>query len=312
MPMIDEKRAIIAKIEGTYGTDAVPSGATNAILAKNITWTPLSGGYADRAAVALPSLGRFSSKTAIKRGMIEFDVELTGTGTLGTPPPYGPLLRACGLSETIVAVTSVTYAPVSGPFDSVSIYANIDGLQQKLLGCRGSVSLSMPNEQIPMLHFKLLALYALPTDTALPALTLTAFQQPLPFNRTNTTPISLHGFALGMQQGDIDLANDVQYQSFPGGSEQVFIVNRAPIGKVEMEHPTMAAKDFFTLVDSAATGAFTFTHGTVATNKIQLNANQVRLTNPTRGNVRGIATLKMDLELAPSNALNDEFSLVYT
>ncbi len=312
MPMLDEKRAIIAKVETTYGTDSVPTGGANAMLCKNIKWTPLVAVYADRKAVALPSLGNFSTKTATKSGMIEFDVELTGSGAAGTPPPYGNLLRACALSEVIVGATSVTYQPISGAFESASIYANIDGWQQKLLGCRGSVSLTLPNEQIPMLHFKLLSLYALPTDTALPALTLTPWQTPLPVNRINTTPLSLHGYAFGLQQCDVDLANTVAYQSFPGGDEQIFITNRAPVGKVSMEHPTMAQKDFFTLVDSAATGALTFTHGTVAGNKIQLNANQVRLTQPTRNAVRGIATLDLSLELAPSNALNDELTLVYT
>jgi hypothetical protein len=181
---VEERRALIGKIEGTYATDSAPTGAANALIVRNLDWTPLSPGYAARDNVALPYLGRLSSKTAIKRGMIEFDAELTGAAAAGTPPPYGALLRACGLSETIVASTSVTYAPISAAFESVSLYANIDGLQQKLLGTRGSCALRFRNEEIPLVHFRLLALYAVPTDTALPTLTLTPYQAPVPVNKT--------------------------------------------------------------------------------------------------------------------------------
>jgi hypothetical protein len=312
MPMIEEKRAVIAKIETTYGVDPVPTGAANAMLVKNLAWRPLEAGYASREGLALPFLGRFASKTAIKRGAIEFDVEFSGGGAAGTPPPYGALLRACGLGETVVPATSVTYAPVSSAFDSVAMYANIDGLQQKLLGSRGSVAIVLANEEIPVFRFRFLCLYAAPTDTALPALTLTGWQQPLPMNKTNTTPISLHGYACGLQGAELDKGNGVEHQSFPGGSDQVFLVTRRPSGRVMIEHPTMAQKDFFALVDSGATGAFSFTHGTAVGNKVAVSAAQARLTNPRRSSVRGIATLELDLELAPSNAGNDELSIVVT
>jgi hypothetical protein len=310
--MIDEKRAIIAKIEATYGTDPVPTGASNAVLVKNIQWRPEQVTYASREQVALPSLGRFSSKTATKRAEIEFDVEVSGASAAGTPPPYGALLRACGMSETVVAVTSVTYAPISAAFEGVTIYVNVDGLQQKLIGCRGSVQLMMRNEDIPVFHFRFIGFYSTPTDTALPTLTLTSHVAPLPMNKTNTTPITLHGFACGLQEADFDAANAVDYQSFPGGSEQVFLTNRLPTGRVVIEHPTIAQKDYFSIVDSGATGLFTFTHGTVAGNKMQFNGAQARLTNPRRGNIRGIATLEMDIEHAPSNTLNDDWSIVFT
>ena len=63
-------------------------------------------------------------------------MELAGSGTAGTAPRYGALLQACGLSETIVASTSVTYAPVSSAFSSATIYFNNDGIRHILTGCR--------------------------------------------------------------------------------------------------------------------------------------------------------------------------------
>jgi hypothetical protein len=136
-------------------------------------------------------------------------------------------MRACGMSETVSGGVSVTYAPISAAFESVSLYANIDGLQQKLLGCRGSAALRFRNEEIPLVHFRLLSLYAVPTDTALPTLTLTAHQQPVPVNKTTLVTSSLHGYSFGFQEADVDVGNVFDYQSFPNGSEQVFITDRA-------------------------------------------------------------------------------------
>ena len=49
--------------------------------------------------------------THFQRVEVTFEVEMAGSGTAGTAPAFGPLLKACGNSETIVTDTSVTYAP---------------------------------------------------------------------------------------------------------------------------------------------------------------------------------------------------------
>jgi hypothetical protein len=80
-------------------------------------------------------------------------VELAGSGTAGTAPAYGSILKACGFSETIVASTSVTYAPVSSSFSSVTIYYNVDGVRHKLTGCRGTFTLNGTVGDIPYIEF---------------------------------------------------------------------------------------------------------------------------------------------------------------
>lgn len=310
---IEKKRAILAKIEATYGTDPTPTGAANAILARLTGWRPQEVVYASRADLAIPALGQFASKTAYQRAEMDLEVEITGASGAGVAPPYGPLLRACGLSETIVAITSVTYAPISAAHESVAVYANIDGIQQKLLGLRASVALVYRNEEIPFYRLRGIGLYALPTDTALPALTLTAHQPPLPVNRTNTPTASLHGFSVGLQELEIDLGCELQYLSLPGGgTNKVLIVNRAPSGRITIEHPTLAQKDFHSIVTSGATGALSVVHGTVAGAVNTLTAGQTRLTNPQVGSLKGVRTLAMGLELAPTVALNNELSIAYT
>jgi hypothetical protein len=42
------KKVLLAKIETTYGTDATPTGAANAMLASNISIQPMEGSDAER------------------------------------------------------------------------------------------------------------------------------------------------------------------------------------------------------------------------------------------------------------------------
>lgn len=307
------KRHILAKIEGTYNVDPTPVVGSDAMIVKNLQGpTPVSLSYASREDVVLQGMGALSAKTAHTWREISFDVEVSGASAAGTAPPYGPLLRACGLGQTIVASTSVTYAPVSAAFESVTIYANKDGMQYKMTGCRGSVALVFENEGIPVYRFSFIGHYAAATDTALSALTLSAWQTPKPMNRTNTTSISLHGYSCGLWSATLDLGNNRQYVPFPGGSNQVFITQRRPTGSVVIEYPTVAEKDYHGIVVSGAEGSFSLVHGSGAGTILTATAAQARLTNPRDGEMRGIRTLAMDLELAPTLALNDEMSIRYT
>lgn len=309
---IEVKRAILGKIDTTYGTDPVPTGAANAILVKNLNFDPGKFSYSSRKDVALPAFGKLSSKTAHKWNEIAFDVEVSGAAAAGTAPPYGPLLRGCGLGETIVASTSVTYAPVSSALESVTMYGNKDGMLSKFISARGNVALVFENEEIPVWRFNFASLYTAPADVALPALTLTAHQQPQPMNKTLTTSISLHGYACGLWAATFNMGNAFGYVPFPGGSEQVFITDADRLGSVEIEYPTVAQKDFHAIVESGAEGSFSLVHGTGAGKILTVTAGQVRLTNPRGGNRRGVRTLLLDLECADTVAFNNAFSFAHT
>ena len=115
MPLLTRKRLLLAKTEATYGTDPVPTGAANAILVRNLEIVPLQSDIVQRELIR-PYLGNYEQLLAQTRVQVTFEVELAGSGTAGTAPAYGPVLKACGLSETLVTSTSATYAPVSTTF----------------------------------------------------------------------------------------------------------------------------------------------------------------------------------------------------
>jgi hypothetical protein len=302
------KMALTAKIETVYGTNSAPSGAANAVLATEVTITPLAGEEVSRD-LLLPHLGQQGVVLVGTHAQIEFSVELAGSGDAGTAPAYGPLLRACGLAETVTADTMVEYDPVSGGFESVSIHYNSDGVNHILLGARGTLSFSLTPKQIPRIRFVFTGLLGTITDAALPAVTMTGFQVPLPVNKANTT-LSLHGLAAITETVSIDLANSVEPR-FLIGSESIEQTNRQTSGSVVVEATTLAVKDWFAIALARTRGALAVQHGTAAGHIIEIDAALVEVGRPTEGQTQDIRNYTLPLMICPSDAGDDEIKFTF-
>lgn len=183
--LLKRNAALLAKIETTYGTDATPVGASDAVLVSDLKMRPMDMKTVDRALIR-PFLGSSEQMpTQIYNGC-EFSVELAGSGTAGTAPAIGPLLRGCGFAETITAGVKVEYLPISTGFESLTIYMNLDGVLHKGLGARGTVTFSLKNNDRPLANFNFTGLFVPVADAALPTVNLGAWKKPLPLNRNNT------------------------------------------------------------------------------------------------------------------------------
>lgn len=308
MALLSRKRTILAKIETTYGTDPTPTGSANAILVRNLNITPLNAENVSRDLVR-PYLGASEQLIASSYVGIDFEVEMAGSGTAGTAPAYGPLLQACGMSETVVAVTSVTYAPVSSSFKSVTLYYNVDGVLHKITGARGNVEMTINSRQIPVFKFTFTGLYNSPTDTSAPSVTYTAFQTPLAANSDNTTGFSLFSYSGALESLNINFNNAIQYRSLIG-AEDVLMTDRQTNGQVVFEAPTIATKDFFSLALGTTLGALDITHGVTGGNKVQITSSRVDVSNPTYQDQNGIQMMSVPLTFVPSTSGNDEISIV--
>lgn len=308
MPLLSRKRTILAKTEITYGTDPTPTGTANAILVRNLNITPLNAELASRDLVR-PYLGASEQLLASSYVAVDFEVEMAGAGTAGTAPAYGPLLLACGMSETLVALATATYTPVSTAFKSVTIYYNVDGVLHKITGARGNVELNIAAGQIPTFKFSFTGLYNAPTDTAAPTVTYTSFQTPLVANNDNTTGFSLFSYSGVLSSLALNLNNAVAFRNLIG-LEDVLMTDRQVNGTCVIEAPNMAAKDFFSIALGNTLGALDITHGSTAGNKVQITSARVDISNPTYQDMNGIQMLQIPLTLVPSTAGNDEISIV--
>jgi hypothetical protein len=313
MAKLYRKRTVLVKAESTYGTDSTPAGS-DAVQVRNLEITPVESEVLSRDLVR-PYLGNSPQLIANTRVVVTFEVEYAGSGTAGTAPRYGSLLKACGFSETVVSSTSVTYAPVSSSFSSVTIYFSMDGVRHKVTGARGTFSLNLTANQIPVINFTMTGQYVAPTDTADPTPTYTNQAAPQIFNDTNTTAFTLYASsAIPLQTCTLDVGNEVVYRELVNSDKEVSIVNRAGNGSLTIEMVSLATKDFFANAVAGTTGAFSITHGTTAGNIIALAtaAGGMSLGNPSYSEDNGVVMLNLPYTLVPTSSGNDEFSLVYT
>jgi len=311
MALLLRKRLILIETESSYGTDPTPTGA-DAVLVRDLNITPQQSDVVNRDLVR-PYLGASEQLLANTRVECSFSVELTGSGTAGTAPQYGKALQACGLDETIVASTSVTYAPVSSSFSSVTIYYNIDGLRHKVTGCRGTFSINATVGEIPSIDFTFTGVYVAPDDSALPSATYANQATPLIFKNGNTSSFQLLSFAGALQAFSFDIGNSLVYRELVGGTKEVLLTDRAGTGSTTIEAVNIASKDYFAAaLSDTSLGNLDFTHGTAAGNIVDFASTRVDIGDVSYSDQDGIAMFNIPYTCVPSTSGNDEFSLSYT
>jgi len=311
MALLLRKRLILIETESSYGTDPTPTGA-DAVLVRDLNITPQQSDVVNRDVVR-PYLGASEQLLANTRVECSFSVELAGSGAAGTAPQYGKALQACGLSETIVADTSVTYAPVSSSFSSVTIYYNIDGLRHKVTGCRGTFSINCTVGEIPTIDFTFTGVYVAPDDSALPSATYANQASPLIFKNGNTSSFQLLSFAGALQAFSFDLGNNLVYRELVGGTKEVLLTDRAGTGSTTIEAVSIASKDYFAAaLTETSLGNLDFTHGSAAGNIVDFASTRVDIGDVSYSDQDGIAMFNIPYTCVPSTSGNDEFSLVYT
>lgn len=300
---------LLAKQEVTLGVDPVPTPAANSILTRAMMPQMLSAEFVERNNIR-GYKGNFGQLAVGVHRAFEFEVELAGSGVAGTAPKWAPLLMACGFSETLVAVTTATYAPISSGDTTVTLYGYLDGVLFKMSGCKGTVSFDVNSKAIPVMKFKFIGEYAIATDTTFPTgMVFTGFQKPLTVGKVNTPTFTMHGLAAVVQSLSFDVANTLVYRDLIGASG-AHSPDRKPAGSVTMELPAVAAANFGEIARLSTEGALQLVHGLVAGNIIEVNMPKTQITSaPTISNDNEIAMLQMQFSINP-NAGNDELVIV--
>jgi hypothetical protein len=313
MPRYIRNTAILAKVETTYGTDAAPVPATDAMLISNFSINPLKANYIDRN-LARPFLGtsdRLISSTYIE---LSFDVEVAGSGTAGNAPAWGKLLRGCAFAEVITAGQRVEYNPISTGFEGLTIYYYDDGVLHKLLGARGTVDFKVPLGQRPVMSFKFTGIDGGLAAASNPTLTLTSWQQPLAATNVNTAPLTLGcTYSAGALSGgttypsqglEANLSGKVAYTELIG-SAIVDFSDRDPSGKIVLDLTAAQEVALFASIKAMTKQGLGIVHGTTAGNKVLLFGKAAQLMNPSKVDVNGRRLIGFDIDFSPSSG-NDE------
>jgi hypothetical protein len=297
--------ALLAKTESTFNTDAVPTPALNAMMARVSSPTPISAEFADRPLMR-GHKGNFGKLAVGAHREIDVEVELAGSGAAGTAPKWAPLLMACGFSETLTASTSAVYNLISSGDPSLTLYSYLDGLLFKMTGARGTASFDFNAKGVPVMKCKFFGEYSAASDAAFPTgLVWTGWQKPLTVGKVNTPTFTVQGFTGVCQALSVDLSNELSWQDKINAA-YAWNADRDPSGSFTLELPTAAAWNVGEVVRLGTEGALQLVHGTTAGNIIQLDAPKLQLVSaPNIGNNNKLATVSANFTLNP-NAGNDE------
>lgn len=286
-----KNEVLLFKTESVYGTDPTPTAADNAIFASNINLSTEGLRMNPRPGIR-GSHGQLQSVYGGQLRRITFECEIKGSGAAGTAPEIGPLLKACGMDETIVASTSVTYQPVSSSISSGTIWFYEGGRKKHVLrGCRGTVTFVANAGGLAMAQFNFIGHYDEPTDVS----------QPTPTYNT-TVPVAVFNMAISLNGVTAIVARSFQFQlqnnvvaspsvAATDGYGDVRITERNVTGNVVIESELDSVLD----VDALLSGGtrFAFASGTLGGTA----GNRVQLTTPSS------STYVMDAELQDGEGL---------
>jgi hypothetical protein len=309
-PLKWKAKVLLFKIEATYGTDAAPTGAADAVLAQDVQVKPMEGSDVSRDL----ETAQFAADATIPTELqseLTFDVELAPSGTAGTAPGWGTLLRACGLAETITPGTSVVYNPITDNPESATAYLYIDSTLYALIGARGTVKLDVQAQAIPKLKFTFKGLFVKPSEAARPSADQSAWVKPQLATHANTPTFTIDGTALVMRSFMLDLANQIEGR-FLIGKEAIAITDRSETIETTVEAQPLSAFDPFQMALDQAGVTVALTHGTGAGNIASLEIPKAQMQRP-QGLSNSQNVKEWPLRLVPLPvAGNDQFTLTLT
>lgn len=127
---------ILAKVETSPGVYTAPANTDAVMIGSNYQIRHRIG-RADRDNLR-PWMGGADQLNAFTFTELEFTTELASSGTPGTAPAWGKLMRAAGFAETVVAGVLVHYTPITDTMETLSFSCFYGGVKLNMRGARVS------------------------------------------------------------------------------------------------------------------------------------------------------------------------------
>lgn len=310
MPIFWKSKTILAKMEASYGTDPVPTGAANAILCSDVTFAPMEGNDVPRNADR-PFFGAVPSLPAELRCVLTFTVELVGSGSLGVAPAWGPLLRACSAAEVITAATRVEYTPITNNPESVCLYFDVDGTLTRMRGARGTAELGLSANGLPTAKLTMTGLFSVPTQATKPTPNYALFQPPDVGSTANTPTFTIGGTAFVMRDFKLNLGNDIQPRILIG-QEYITVVDKAEEVSVTVEAVPVTTYSPVAVAQAGTPQAIVLAHSTTIGRRVRFDIPTAQQRRPGASQVnQGVVEWPLVFTPLP-NAGNDQWKITLT
>jgi hypothetical protein len=303
-------KALLFKLETTSGTDPIPTAAANGVLSQNFQIT-IQGDKLERVV----DRAFFAANPYVlinRRVEIEFDFDPLGASGVGTTAPISPIMQACGHSETLVASTSSTFAPVSTALKSATMYFYWFDNLVNVNECRGSVSFDSTINQWDKAHAKFTGLFAIPTASSNITPVLTTWRDgAVPAVTQATMLLTINSITVNAKMFTLDENGVIQIEE---GSEfrDILLTNRAPGGTVRFYMPGASTFDLFSIASAHTRVPVACTIDGGASLKRVTTIPNAQFEMPKFVNVDDTVCIEASYTALPSTAGNDEYSMAFT
>lgn len=306
------KGVVLAKVETTAGTDAVPT-ATNVVLT-SVPQHGVSGNKQVRDYMR-DTLSPTGFTVGAKKQTISFSCEFKGPNSVPTPDTatyLDALLQACGLVGASGIYTGsdngMLYKPTStiASMKAISIYYFMDGMKHALVGCRGNAVFEFAVDTAPKVTFTFTGTYVDPTDTSNPTgLTLQTFEPPVAVN----LGLTLASYTpTGVERLTLDLGNKITEKkdvNSTTGLSCLVITGREPKFSMDCDVDTLANFNPYTIWKAGTLQAISWSAG-VKGNRVGILLPTARMDEPAKAEKDGRAVY--NLSFTPTGT-DDEYTI---
>lgn len=298
-------KLLLAKQEVTYGIDPTPDNS-NAMETMDLEMERYAG---DRVAreVDRQTLGGKEQVNVLPHTNSSFNIPFASSGTEGTPPAWGVLLKACGFDETINASTDVQYQLVAtaaelAACDSVAFYDHRSQANQiqHSLGCRGKCGIMMGEGELPKFEFSdFIGSYEQPVAGGEPVgIDWSNWLTELAFTKDNVPEITLDSISACTSAFAIDFGQNVSRRNLPN-CESTVISDYDVTGTMTIVAPDVSVTNWWAKHEShngVILYPFALTLGTVAGKIMRITSAEVQVISITEGeSTQGDLTLEFEL-----------------
>lgn len=296
--MVDMVKVLAAKKEAAYATDALPTLAANAVLTRNFSSKPVEMDRLERN-LDRGSFGASPSAPSNERQTVSYEVELAGSGAAGTAPAWMELLEGCGMAPPVVTAgvdVLQRFAAAGAAQGSLTQYHWKGDQRRKMVGSRGTFSIDFTVGAYPFITMNYTGIIPAfsPFDVNVPGVpVLTRWDDPLEVNVENTL-LQLDSYAVIARSLRLD-ANVSGTMRNMIGSRYMRRGNHGVTGRLSVEAPSLAAKDYLSRLRSGARVGLDVSHGTGAGRIIELNAPRAQVVDIEERDEDGI--LMWDVQL---------------
>lgn len=248
-------------------------------------------------------------------GELTFKMYVAGGASAGVAGYIDVPLTSCGMSKTIVAVTSVTYKPVSLFATTVSSTAaqqscsfNVleDGVAYGLSGCQGNVKFTFECGKPGIAEFSFKGVAVAPAAFAAPSQLATLYTPPVFTYAQLTSAVPAAWSAFEFEKFSVDLGNDItpvidaNSNLGSGGLCGYAIQDRKITGSFDPTMPAIGTKDVYAAFRAGTAGQIQTgvipNSGGSAGNKYQLTIARAQYLGMSWAERRKTRSLGIDFE----------------